>query len=459
MRRLFRTTLLLSALALALPVSAAELLTVKSFSLHDFDAAILDVMGYGDGSVSYLKELGSISSDEMHERNRYEPVRCYPFYVMKDGQIDNTGYNCRTFFCVGYTKGSVVCKDRDGKAYGGVVEINNRVSLSLKPERKPFASFAKRDRTHEMDTVTAYWNRVHCTPYYLMEYDVIVGQGYQCDEVGSFPKYSAANLCEDDWRTNVGMTCKVAWREDEYQRRLEALGNPPEIPVASASSEDASSSSSTASIRLQTFPDVIEGKYGYTAIVSLATLGVIRGYPDGTYRPNQLINRAEFTNLFMNGLFFQEKKDEKECFVDVHDEWYAASACAAKRLGWVRGYPDGRFGPGRTITKGEGLKIVMASLTEGLASSSPLPQGVDPNAWFAPYVRKAVELGILLETSFEGNAEATRADAAVWMYRAAKYRATVLLNRSSASASSTQSSEEMSSTSSDASSSSEASAS
>lgn len=432
---MLRAAILLLTLLAAVPASAAGLLLSKEFHLHDFDDAILRTLGYEDGSVTYFSELGSISQDELNDRNRYEPVRCYPFYVMQDGVIDNTGFNCRTFYCVGYLKGSAVCKDRDGEPYGGVVEINNRLSLvAPKAKPKPFASFLKRDRTHEMEVAIAHWTRVKCVPYFLMEYEVAVGQGYQCEEVGAFPKYSAANLCEEDWRQGDGaeVTCRVNWRADEYERRLQALGNPPEIPVASAAS---SSSASGQTVTLKTFPDVFEGKYGYTAIVSLATLGVVKGYPDGTFRPYQQINRAEFTRLFMSGLHGLELKDERDCFADVSGEWFADAACAAKRLGWVRGYPDGRFGPGRTITRGEGLKIVMASLAHGMASSAMLPQGVDPDAWFAPYVRKAAEMGILLETSFDGNAEATRADAAVWMYRAAKHRAMALLSASASSSS------------------------
>lgn len=190
---------------------------------------------------------------------------------------------------------------------------------------------------------------------------------------------------------------------------------------------DSATATGSSTVQLVTFPDVEEGKYGYTAIVSLATLGLVEGYADGTFKPYETINRAEFAQVLMNGLHASKLQGEIDCFPDVRDFWFSPAACAAKRLGWIKGYPDGRFSPGRTITKGEGLKIVIASLFERseMRTRAALPEGVPAHAWYVPYVRKAVEAKILLEPSFDGDAPAMRADAAVWMYRAAKYRATL----------------------------------
>jgi hypothetical protein len=442
-------TILVAAMSfflIAPSAHGADFFSVRSFKLHEFDRAILEALGLTDrASVTYLRELATVTGDEIKAREKYEDIRCHPFYVMKDGRIENDGYNCQTFFCVGYMKSPVICRDRDGKARGGVVEINKRLAAwPIDPTKKFFDDYPEADRTQDMQDAIRMLGETKCRPFYHMEYDVIAGQGYACEEIGEFPRYSAANTCIDDWRDEEGFVCEIAQREDEYQMRLKALGKArmdasilasqsTGVNVETTTTESGitvrtsvtTSTGASVQISLRTFPDVEEGKYGYTAIVSLATLGVVNGYADGTFKPANRINRAEFARLFMDGLHASDVQGEAECFPDVGTQWFSAAACAAKRLGWIQGYADGRFGPGRDITKGEGLKIVVASLGGRIGSKAALPLGVDEGDWYAPYVRKAVELGILLEPTFDGDAPASRADAAVWMYRAAKHRATL----------------------------------
>ena len=74
---------LLAALALGSLISGpsahAMFLTVTSFDLHAFDASIPRALGYQDGSVVYLSEMGSITPQESSIRTQYENSGCYPF--------------------------------------------------------------------------------------------------------------------------------------------------------------------------------------------------------------------------------------------------------------------------------------------------------------------------------------------------------------------------------------------
>lgn len=88
--------------------------------------------------------------------------------------------------------------------------------------------------------------------------------------------------------------------------------------------------------------------------------GIVEGYSDGTYRPNQRINRAEFTKIITvvdnGGLPTQ---GAGPCFSDISGtEWYASVVCWAKGYGAISGYPDGTFRPSNNINFVEAAKIV-----------------------------------------------------------------------------------------------------
>ena len=414
---------LVSVLLAATAQAAPFLMT--SFRLHNADAAILKVMGYDVGSIVYFKELASITPDQLKTRQRYENISCHPFYFMKDGKIEEEGYNCQTFFCTGYRKGPKLCQDQAGKPYGGVVEINRRLNTMLiRDTRKNFSEFPEGDQTKHMQDKIAELNPVRCTPFYLMRFDVAVGEGYSCEEVGSYPYYSSKNYCADDWRDDAGLVCDKDYRPDEFDVRKEALkrtGGQSSSAFSSSSNGGVATSSEASSSSMPAFPDVMQGHYGYTAITSLAASGIVQGYADGTFRPFTTVNRAEFLKMLIGGLYSDQIIGEQRCFPDVTDQWFSAFVCAAKRLGWIAGYADGFFRPESTLKKSEALKIVISSLPAEIpAPEGVLPPGVATDAWYSIYVCKAVGLHILLEAAFQPGADVTRADAAVWMYRARK---------------------------------------
>jgi hypothetical protein len=429
-RKLAATAVAFGLLFAGIPAAfAAGILRLDSMRLHDFDAAIISLLAYDDkASITYFKELGSINNDELKERQSYEGVACFPFYVMRLGQVDEKGYNCRSFFCVGYKKGPQLCRDVDGRPYGGVVEIQNRLSEVHPPDQKKLFADYGDQQTPEMRALVDQLALIRCRPFYIVEYGVAVGQGYECDEVGQYPNYSAKNACRTDWRhASPKLTCDVAQREDEVQIRMRALGvreasssSSSSVAMTSSSSSVPASSSSAPFIPVSPFPDVIQGHYGYTAITSLAFEGIVHGYADGNFRPTQIVNRAEFLVLLMRGLYPEEIRGEEKCFPDVQTTWYSAEVCAAKRLGWISGYGDGLFRPAQSISKAEGLKIVMSTMGPVANSSTPLPTGAEDGQWYSPYVRQAIDTKVLLEASFSAPNAAIRADAAVWMYRAKK---------------------------------------
>ncbi len=153
------------------------------------------------------------------------------------------------------------------------------------------------------------------------------------------------------------------------------------------------------------FPDVAQG-YDYAeAIGYLYDNGIVSGYPDGTFKPESEINRAEFLKILV-GAYNQEYcttncvEDYSNCFTDVHAEWFAPYVCQAKELNWVSGYPDGSFKPAQTINKVEAIKMVLNSQGIGPIPPNVTEQPFDDvpvDAWYAGYVTKAKEVNVLEE--------------------------------------------------------------
>lgn len=106
------------------------------------------------------------------------------------------------------------------------------------------------------------------------------------------------------------------------------------------------------------FPDIARSPYR-AAIERLATEEIVQGNPDGTYQPTSPIDRAAFTKIVMNAFRKSEIGGETGCFPDVATEWFAAFVCAAKRLQVIRGYPDGFFRPANLVNSAEAMKIVL----------------------------------------------------------------------------------------------------
>jgi uncharacterized protein YkwD len=111
------------------------------------------------------------------------------------------------------------------------------------------------------------------------------------------------------------------------------------------------------------FGDVGGGTKYSEAIYAIADRGIVQGYSDGTYKPLRKINRAEFTKIIIEAQF-PGQASGASCFSDVGDEWFAKYVCFAKERGIVKGNPDGTFRPASEINTAEAYKIVLGTLID-----------------------------------------------------------------------------------------------
>ena len=121
------------------------------------------------------------------------------------------------------------------------------------------------------------------------------------------------------------------------------------------------------------FSDVSDSAWYADAVKTLASIGVINGYTDGTFRPNNNVTRAEFVTMLVN----LTGVTGGTCnFSDVSETYWARSAIAAASAnGWVNGYEDGTFHPGSNITRAEAV-VVMNRILNRKADRNAVDNGV-----------------------------------------------------------------------------------
>ena len=104
------------------------------------------------------------------------------------------------------------------------------------------------------------------------------------------------------------------------------------------------------------FRDVATGSWYNTYVATLNNAGVITDSSNGYFRPNEAITRAELAAMLAN---FTETAGAANYFNDVPARYWAANAIAiCAKLGWITGYPDGSFRPDRNVTRAELMAMI-----------------------------------------------------------------------------------------------------
>lgn len=173
------------------------------------------------------------------------------------------------------------------------------------------------------------------------------------------------------------------------------------------------------------FSDV-QGHWAQAYINALAQASIISGYPDGTFRPDSQITRAEFSTILVKGLRLQIKTPGASSFSDVSpSDWYFSIVETAAAAGLVKGY-DGRFWPNTPITREQIVTMLVRALNLGAQAEArhndPIPfrDAASISSWARGYVLLGKELGLIggyPDGSFRGSNCATRAEAAVMLVK------------------------------------------
>ena len=131
--------------------------------------------------------------------------------------------------------------------------------------------------------------------------------------------------------------------------------------------------------------------------MALASEGIVSGYPNGTFKPHMPVTRVEALKFIMEGI--QASLDDGSLpFSDVSkSEWYAKYLYTAYDKGIVSGNPDGTFRPADTVNKAEFYKILFNGMGVDInpnVDEDPF-EDVSKDEWFAPYIAYAKEIGLI----------------------------------------------------------------
>lgn len=169
-----------------------------------------------------------------------------------------------------------------------------------------------------------------------------------------------------------------------------------------------------AALSVSAFSDVTAGVDHATAISVLNQLGVIGGYEDGTFKPEQNVTRAEMAKLvYVLYTTFTDAGAGTVKFNDVKtDNWAVGyiSWCASKDI--IGGYGDGNFGPSDNVTYDQALKMVAGTLGYNEWDSAQWPVDVRMKAL------NDLKLGEGIPATVKGSDKLTRAQVAQIMYNA-----------------------------------------
>ena len=173
----------------------------------------------------------------------------------------------------------------------------------------------------------------------------------------------------------------------------------------------------------------VAGNWAEPFIKVLVEKGIIAGYPDGSFRPDQPVNRAEFAALLTKA-FDLEPTRESRAFPDVPKKFWGASAIdKAYRAGFLSGYPNNRFGPTQNIVRIESLvSISNGNKLQADANGPKVDELFTDSAQVPSFGREAlvaatqkcvaVSVSYPEGKTFNPNGVATRADVAAFIHQA-----------------------------------------
>lgn len=169
---------------------------------------------------------------------------------------------------------------------------------------------------------------------------------------------------------------------------------------------------------LKTFKDLPNNYWAIKPIEYLATLGIMGGYPDETFRPDRQLTRGELAVILVKAKGFAVKGTSKTSFGDIRQRsWMAPYIEVAVQRGYMKGYPDETFRPNGRVSRAE-TAVIFARFA-GLYIKPKIGSRVFPdmkkNHWASPALAATKSAGFfeyLSGKNFEPKAYLTRAEAA-----------------------------------------------
>lgn len=163
------------------------------------------------------------------------------------------------------------------------------------------------------------------------------------------------------------------------------------------------------------FSDLNSNNYFFDAVSYVQSQGIVSGYKDNTYKPDNLINRAEFVKIIISAIFTESQISECapiKTFSDVSSsDWFYKYICTASNSKIIGGYSDGSFKPANYINFAEASKIIVNAF--GYQTSSK-------EIWYQSFVEKLEESKAIPGTICSISKNISRGEMAEMIYRLKK---------------------------------------
>jgi hypothetical protein len=261
--------------------------------------------------------------------------------------------------------------------------------------------------------------------------DITADNGYDVTDYGFLWGMSASNLANKldvgannqsgDFTDTLGsLTAGTTYYFEAYATNSQGTADGPVLSFTAGIQAPTILTVPTTE-KMPTFTDVPSSFWGYGSIENLSGLGDISGYPDGTFRPNNPITRAEFVSILVKALQLTAYNPATPDFNDVaRGDWFYNSVENAVYAGIAKGY-GGAFKPNDPITREEMAAILVNALdgqNQARASANAGTAFTDDasiSTWARGFVAVAVQDGLIKgdlgDNSFRPKSVATRAEA------------------------------------------------
>lgn len=175
----------------------------------------------------------------------------------------------------------------------------------------------------------------------------------------------------------------------------------------------------------QSFSDVSSDYWASDYIQRLAALGIVSGFPDGTFRPDAPVTRAEFAAILRQAFLPAQATGTTPSFRDVPADYWAAEAIqAARATNFLSGYPGNVFYPQRNLSRVQAIVSLASGLGYETVDTGVLDYYIDAREipeYALTQVSGATEAGVVVSyrdlTQLNPNQTASRADVAAFVYQ------------------------------------------
>ena len=169
------------------------------------------------------------------------------------------------------------------------------------------------------------------------------------------------------------------------------------------------------------FPD-IKGIYAEEYIRHLHDMGAVGGFPDGTFKPDNSVTRAEFVTMLLNSLKVDKKTGSKG-FKDTAKHWARDAINTAYDMKIINGFKDGTFRPDEKVTAAQAAKMIASLFSFKTAIATVELPKLNEKHWAYSSIKAITNAGIIMRDdqlfkSFKEDAYLSRGDCAMIISRA-----------------------------------------